>query len=146
MAQTNRAGNEVFQGVITHNQVNDGVYKGSVKKQFSAETANATPVVVYAHPLPELGSAMIVAYCHAVQDDATQTLRTTYTHAFRRAASGNVTAVGSATSATANDSAGTPTFTIAANTSDQTIDLTLTGEAATNYYWLVEVEILEINL
>ncbi len=49
---------------------------------------------------------------------------------FRRAAAGNVTAIGAVSSNAAEDSSGAPSSTMAADTTAQTVDIRVTGETA----------------
>jgi hypothetical protein len=117
-----------------------GSGSGLIKKQVKAATTNATATVVLAIPLAELQGAYVHVRGIAKRDTAAEVLRTDIQNAYGRAAAGNVTQVAAATSVTANNSSGTPTITLVANTTDQTIDVTVTGEASKNFAWFIDVE------
>lgn len=59
---------------------------------------------------------------------------------YRRATGGNVTLIGSLDSVLNEDSGSSPTVTLTANTSDQTVDVTITGVAAETWNWRVKLE------
>lgn len=110
-----------------------------------AESENGTAIVVKKIPIAELEGVYLRVKGLALRDTAAEALRTEATHLFRRAASGNVTAVGSASIVTANDSSGTPTITLVANTTDQTVDITVTGEASKDFAWGIDVQEMKIS-
>jgi hypothetical protein len=134
MAQTQYADTTIFKGHTSGNGT------GEVKKQFSAVTTDNTATVVYAHPVAELGAVNMTVRTLGLRSDATEAIRSTVNSGFRRAAAGNVTEIGSDTAiASAEDSSGTPTVTLVANTSNQTVDVTVTGESAKTFYWEIAV-------
>lgn len=59
---------------------------------------------------------------------------------FRRATGGNVTLVGSLTSTQQEDSAASPAFTLVADTSNQQVDVQVTGVASETWNWQIELE------
>lgn len=113
---------------------------GEVKKQFAATTTDDTATVVYAHPVAELAGVNITVQTLGLKSDAAESIRSLINSGFMRAAAGNVTEVGSDSAiASAKTSSGTPTVTLIANTTNQTVDVTVTGEAAKTFYWEVAV-------
>jgi hypothetical protein len=133
MAKTIR---EDVQELRSHGAAGAGVLKYQVK----ASTANATPVVVKKIPVAELSGVYVRVQGAAVRPEGTEMIRTDIVTGCRRAAAGNVTQLAAATSVTANDSSGTPTITLVANTTDQTVDVTITGEAAKTFKWFLDIE------
>ena len=140
MATTKRQGTEI------HKPYSAGYASGMIHKGFTALTANATATAVYEHALAEGKAIYIIADAVAIEDDASEATRCQTTHLMRRAASGDVTAVGTATSVTADDSSGTPTLTIVANTGAQTVDVKVTGEASKDLIWMVHVRYMEVSI
>ena len=73
--------------------------------------------------------------------DGTEMIRAIVSSGFRRAAAGNVTEVSTDTAvASAEDSSGTPTVTLIANTTDQVAEVKVTGETSKTIYWQIAVE------
>lgn len=62
----------------------------------------------------------------------------------RRAAAGNVTIVGSSQGTTQEDSAGTPAIAFAADTTNQTVDIRVTGITAETWTWECSGEYLKV--
>lgn len=125
----------------------DSKSSGKVIKTFSGTTTNDTATVIYAHPLGELAGVTMLVSVIGLKTDATEMIRAVVSSGFRRAAAGNVTEVSTDTAvASAEDSSGTPTVTLVANTSNQTVDVTITGETSKNINWLVAVEYVEIDV
>jgi hypothetical protein len=63
---------------------------------------------------------------------------------FRRAAAGNVTQVGATQGTVVEDSAGTPAVAFAADTTNQTVDVRVTGIASETWRWEVGYEYLKV--
>lgn len=121
--------------------------QGKVIKSYFGSTTDATPLVIYSHPVEVLSGVNISVSVVGLKSDATEMIRAIVNSGFRRQAAGNVTEVGADTAiASDEDSAGTPTVTLIANTSSQTVDVTLTGEAAKTIRWEVVVEYLHVSL
>lgn len=135
-----------FPFKVIHKTHDNGKGLGEIKFNGFATTSDASGDIVYAHALAEGRALKIHVSAVSIEDDASEAGRYDYTHCFRRAAAGNVTAVGSATSVAADDSSGTPTVTVAANTSDQTCDVTLTGEAEKDLNWQYVITLEEIKI
>ena len=133
MAKTIR---QDIQELKTHGAAGSGVLKYQVK----ATTTNATATVVKAIPVAELQGVYVRVQGFAVRSTAAEMLRADVVNAFRRAADGDVTAVTTTTSVAADDSSGTPTITLVANTTDQTVDVTITGETSKTFNWFLDIE------
>ena len=110
---------------------------------YKESTTDATATVVHAEPIAEAQCAYIIVEALGQRGDASESIRTNIRHLFKREAEGDVTVQGTAASVTANTSSGTPTVTIVANTTDQTADVTVTGEAAKDFEWTVEVKVIK---
>lgn len=72
-----------------------------------------------------------------IKDDYTEGGGGTFWATFRRPSGGNVTLIGSQVVNVNEDSSGSPTITITADTGNQTIDINCVGVAATNYDWTI---------
>ena len=125
---------------IQEYKTHGGTGSGLLKRQVRLATTDATVTVAFKISLAELEAAHVKVIGLAKRDTAAEVLRTDIQNAYGRAAAGNVTQVAAATSVTANNSSGTPTVTLVANTSDQTVDVTVTGEAAKNFSWFLDIE------
>jgi len=137
----------VFKDTVSFDSHADSRGQGRVFKTFFATTTSATPLVVYAHPCPLKSGLVISSYVVGLKSDGTEMIRASVESGFRRAGSGNVAEVGAdSVFGTAEDSAGTPTVTLVANTTNQTADVTLTGEASKTIYWEVSVEYQQITV
>ncbi len=134
MSRTIRKQTEVHK---THEA---GAGTGMVRVGAYAATTSATPAIPLAIPVPPNSCIMIEAKAVGLRDTGAEGFRSTVTHAFRRDGTGNVTAISTATTVTVEDSSGAPTLTIAANTTDQTVDVTITSEASKNFLWDVYAE------
>lgn len=64
---------------------------------------------------------------------------------FRRASAGNVTLVGSLQGTAQEDDADTPAITLTANTTNQTVDVNVTGIASETWTWAAKVEVLPVG-
>jgi hypothetical protein len=119
--------------------------KGKESFQSLAYSEDATPVVAARIPVAELEGVLVTVKGFAIRPDATESVRTFVYASYRRAAAGNVTATAAATAVAANDSSGTPTITLVANTTAQSVDVTVTGEAAKDFAWDLDIEVQRIS-
>jgi hypothetical protein len=122
-------------------QNTDGRNTGLVYRDAFATTGNATPLTVMSIPVPILSGIILKASVLGVRPDGTEGIGSEIISRARRASAGNVTLIGANTAVgTAEDSSGTPTVVINANTSTQALDIVVTGEAAKEFHWTVRVE------
>jgi hypothetical protein len=119
-----------------------GSYKeGCVEDQRKVATSDATVTVIWRSRPIAVGEAIAVrGFVIGKIDAATSAAYIHVSAAFRRQSAGNVTAVGSPQGTIAEDSAGTPAIVFAANTTDQTVELRVTGIAAESWKWEAKVE------
>ena len=128
------------------------VYQGSAGSlnggreidSYTATTTDATPKTVYAVPLAAGEMAGVKAFANGKKADLSAAAGANLTGWFRRAAAGNVTLVGVLQGAVQEDSAGSPSVTLSANTTTQTVDVVVTGIAAETWKWEVVVESMKI--
>lgn len=106
-------------------------------KQAAVATTNNTATTIAEISLAEGEAVTIFATILAVEDDFSQAIGGHVEATFRRASAGNVTLVGSVDSNLQNDSGGSPTATLDADTTAQTARIRVTGETAVNYDWVV---------
>lgn len=107
------------------------------------QTTDATATVVKSIPLCAGDAVYIEVVARAVKSDLSSDANYRYAGLFYRTASGNVTQAGSTTAIATDIETGggvTWTLTMIANTTDQTVDITVTGEAATTIDWYVFVD------
>lgn len=112
-----------------------------VRKTAYVATSDGTATVIAAVPVP----ADSVIYCKAlvvaIKTDGSEVSRTDLTHLFFRDGSANVAAAGSATEVEVETITGTASaVTMVANTTNQTIDIKVAGEAATALKWVAVYE------
>lgn len=125
----------------------DGRGNGNNILTFFGSTNSATPLTIYKHSVPLLSGGKITVDVVGLRSDGTEMIRASVETGFRRAGSGNVIEVGTDSAlASAEDSAGTPTVTLVPDTTAQTMDVILTGEAAKTIYWEVVATYQHIRL
>lgn len=87
--------------------------------------------------LAEGQALTIEAIITGTKDDYSASLGVVLSATFRRASGGNVTLVGAVQGTVQEDSASAPTATIAADTTEQAVDINVTGVASENWNWSV---------
>jgi hypothetical protein len=107
--------------------------------QGAVQTSDATATTIWSVVIPEQTIATFFVLWSAIQDDHSEGGGGTIVATFRRDAGGNVTIVGAATVIDEDDSAGTITATMDADTGSQTARIRITGVAATVLDWAVTV-------
>lgn len=118
----------------------DGRTTGRVRKDAFVRTTDATATTALSLPVPLASGIIARVSVLGVRDDGSEGIGSEIIARARRAA-GNVTLIGTNTAVgTAEDSAGTPTVVVNANTTSQALDVVVTGEAAKNFLWTVCVE------
>lgn len=140
MAKVIRRSVQYLKNKVVHKTHRLALASGKVSEDVFAHTDDNTATVVYKIPVDENEAVRVLATTIAQRSTGAEAIRSDQTHAFRREADGNVTAISTATSVTVNDSNGTPTLTLVANTSDQTVDVVVTGETSKEFNWNVYVE------
>lgn len=108
------------------------------------QTADATPTVGYSISLGETRQSFGTFRITAVLPDRSMMSTFKVEAGFRRATGGNVTRIAFPQIATQTDWTGgvstRPSVDVVANTGTQSIDVTLTGKAATTINWYIEIE------
>jgi len=113
-------------------------------------TTNATPTVAASVPLGQGKGSFFQAFACAIKSDFSALQALHVQAGFRRASGGNVTRATSNggtglpyLSSSGDFSGSSPTIDLVANTSTQTIDIVVTGKAATTINWHIESESLQ---
>lgn len=106
----------------------------------SITTTDATPTVAYSIPLGQQRASFVEVKMVALQSDFSAAQSISLQCGFRRQSGGNVTKSTPANNkgfeASNGDFSGTaPSLNLVANTGAQTIDLVVTGKAATTIVW-----------
>jgi hypothetical protein len=132
----------------THASYSDVGIKAKGAEHFQLTTTkddDATATTIHKIPVGELEGILVNITAFGLRSTGAEAIRSRLEGAWRRAAAGNVTLVGALVNTTANDSGGTPVITLAANTGDQTVDINITGEAAKNIVFDLDVKIQRIK-
>lgn len=108
------------------------------------QTTNATPAVAYSVPLGQGRASFIQAKAIAIQSDFSHSQSLDIQAGFRRASGGNVTKSTPANNrgfliSSGDFTGASPDIDLVANTSSQTIDVQITGKAATIINWYIEL-------
>lgn len=101
-------------------------------------TTDATATVIGTVSVAESKVYTVSGRIAGAKDDYTAACGGTFSATVRRAPAGNVTLVGSAVVSVQEDSGGSPTFTVTVNTTDQTIEIKVTGIVAESWLWKAE--------
>ena len=109
------------------------------------QTTDATVTTVTTVSVAEASAVIVKVRAIAARADYSAALGREAWAVFRRATAGNVTAVGTSQGTGQEDSAGSPTVTFAADTGNQTVDINVTGIAATTWNWTLYIETLVEN-
>jgi len=99
-------------------------------------TSGNTISTAASFPLDELQAMTLTAQVQGYKSDFTAGAWVTCKYGARRAAAGNITAIGSVVTDTLQeDSGGTPAITLDVDTTSQTMRLRVTGITAETWYW-----------
>ncbi len=123
---------------------NNTTTRRNVRIVDKVQTTNATPAIAYSVPLGQGRASFIQAKAIAVQSDFSHTQSLDIQAGFRRASGGNVTKSTPANNrgfliSSGDFSGASPDIDIVANTGTQSIDVTVTGKAATTINWYIEL-------
>lgn len=121
---------------------NSNTTRRNVRVPESVTTTDATPTVMYSIPLGVQRASFVQAQLIAIKSDFSAAQAIFLQSAFRRMTGGNVIKAtptnNSGFQASNGDFTGiAPKIDLVANTSTQTIDLVVTGKAATTIKWQV---------
>jgi hypothetical protein len=149
MAQTLRRSLEILTGGQQQKTFKEEAATGKVSVGYFATTEDNAATVIAKIPLQQGEAVRVKAETIALRSTGAESLRGNVEAGLRRplGSPGNVVVIGTNTSTFQNDSAGTPTLTIVANTTDQTADIVVTGETSKIFLWdvFVEYQIININ-
>ncbi|TXH14434.1 MAG: hypothetical protein E6R03_09225 [Hyphomicrobiaceae bacterium] len=118
---------------------------GTTHINAAVTTTDATVTVIASIPVAQLEGCTVEALVTGFKSDFTAGIFRHLACGFRRASAGNVTAIGAASGADVEDSAGTPAVTIAANTTAQTVELRVTGIVAETYKWEAHISYTKVR-
>lgn len=100
------------------------------------QTTNNTATTLWSVSVPEGSIITLFALMSGLRDDHSEGVGGTLVAALRRDVGGNVTVIGSVTAVVQDDSGGSPTYTVDADTSNQLARIRVTGETSKNINWL----------
>lgn len=110
---------------------------GGAQVETTTITTNATPTELAFIPVPENSCITIAGEIVGSTSGYSAVCGGTFSATFRRATAGSVTLVGSVTTDVKEDSSGSPTFTVAADTVAETASIRVTGVASETWNWKV---------
>lgn len=123
---------------------NSSTTRRNIRVADKVVTTDATPATAYSIPLGENRVTSLTVTITAVNSTFTASQRTTSSTSFYRATGGNVTrAAAVLTQSSGNFAGAQPLLDIAANTGTQSIDVKVTGKAATTISWYILIESLQ---
>lgn len=115
--------------------------------EYTRQTTDATATAVNQLSMPEEQTMYVVAEATARNSDGSKNGVFTVAAGFYRNASGNVTILGSMVYIHAEITGGsTIDLTLVANTSNQSCDVKVTGEAGETFNWDIKVANTRVNL
>lgn len=118
---------------------------GTVKRNKTLVTSDATATVIDASPVIAVGQAvMIRGGVVGKKSDGTAAIDAQLSGSARRQSAGNVTLVGTPLVVAREDSSGTPAVTFVANTTTQQLEIKVAGIAAETWNWESNLEITVI--
>lgn len=138
--EDHQMGEVVRQGTERLKTDRSGYGSGMRRQTVSGVSTSATPVVLASVAVAEDSVHFIRVSFAACRDTGAEGIGGAVSGSYRRDADGNVTLIGAADTVIDEDSSGSPALTLAANTTDQTIDVTFTGEASKNFNVHAEIE------
>lgn len=112
---------------------------------YYVQTSDGTATDIAAIPIQE--DQVISVHCQvaAAIADYSAGLGDQVSQTFRRESGQSVTAIGTETDITSEDSSGSPSVSINAAGGTQTIDVRVTGVAAETWNWVIRVSYLVLN-
>ena len=134
---SSKGGKQIPTGGIVDNAITVDKLAPTLGNQATVQTTDATATQVAAIDIDEGQGITVEGRFNGLRDDYTECTGGRFYAVFRRPSGGNVTLVGSAVVDVQDDSSGSPTMTITADTGNQTIDLNCVGEAAKTFNWTV---------
>lgn len=112
---------------------------GYIEKQATVLTTDATVTDLFTLALAEGEAVTIEVMMTGVRSTLAAAVGGVLRAVFRRAAAGSVTLVGAVDGTVQSDTGGAHTFTLAADTTAQTVDVRVTGAAGQSWAWLATV-------
>lgn len=134
-----------LRGDIVNKGASGSYSTGTVRRNKTLSTADATATVIDASPVIAVGQAvMIRGGVVGKKSDGTACIDAQLSGSARRQSAGNVTLVGTPLVVAREDSAGTPAVTFVANTTSQQLEIKCAGIAAETWQWESNLEITVI--
>jgi hypothetical protein len=124
--------NGIQDGAITPEKLSQ-----QILQETTAITVGATPVVAASIPVNESSAVTISGRFVGLRDDATESVGGDFLGTFHRPTGGSVLQVFVPLVNVNRDSTGLPTFDLIADTINEAVSLTVTGETAKTYNWVI---------
>lgn len=128
----------------------DGIQDGAITpeklsqqilQQVTAQTTSATPVEATSIPIAESSASTISGRFVALRDDATESAGGDFIALFHRTTGGSVSLVGLSINLY-DDSTGTPSVDLVADTINEACSLQCVGEAAKVFNWVIVYNVI----
>lgn len=129
----------------------DGIQDGAITPEklsqqiiveATVQTTGNTPTQIAAISVPESSAVTITGRLVCLRDTATESAGGIFSGTFHRATGGSVTQVGFNIVDMNDDSSGTPSFDLVADTGNEAVSLQCTGEAAKTFNWKVAYNVI----
>lgn len=130
--------NGIADGAITPEKLSN-----EILAEATLQTTDATPTEIDSIPVAESSAIIVKGQLITLRDDATECAWGTFEAGFRRPTAGSVTAVGANIVNMVDDSSGTPSFQLVADTINEAVSLQCIGEAAKNFDWHITYNVVQ---
>lgn len=140
---------EVLKELSSNTYKLDGITSGYTSSEWyhaqaGIQTSNDTQTDIATISLAEGEMLWVKALVGGAKSNHTEALGGEIFACARRQSGGNVTLLGSNITNIIEDSAGSPSIDIVADTGNQTVDIRVTGIAATTYNWVCSYQYAKI--
>jgi len=122
---------------LTNSSVLDDLH--SKAESAYVQTTDATATTLWSLVVDEQTCVTVFALVSGLRDDHSEAITGMLIGGVRRDGGGNATTTGSPTVTSTEDSSGTPSFTLDADTGTQTARIRVTGEGSKNIDWTATV-------
>jgi hypothetical protein len=131
--------NGIQDGAITPDKLSNQIIV-----EDTVSTTNATPTQIASIPVPESSSVTITGRFIGLRDTATEAVGGTFRGEFHRPTGGSVAVIGIVQVDLDEDSSGSPTIDLIADTGTESASIQVTGEVGKNFNWKVAYNVLSL--
>jgi hypothetical protein len=131
--------NGIQDGAITPEKLSNQIIVEN-----TTSTSNATPTQIAAVNVPESSAVTITGRFVALRDTATEAVGGTFRGEFHRPTGGSVAIIGVAQVDLDEDSSGSPTLNLVADTGNEAASIQVVGEVGKIFNWKVAYNVLSV--